>query len=542
MKSRFAFFARTCLLSAAAYLLFIPRIFVVAQNVTSIASEKPSKPLIPDAEHATQSSLATLKSSVQRELDLLYARNGNAGQNLAVNHRAGKTKPKPTFLTAEQAHRQADPKTNYQTHVHKPVSIHDTSEKLSRKQEPSFLRNLAANPKCVVVPDSQPSFIRQIGHKVADVKQTSNQTPQAERTGKKSAIQRELEKLYNRDGRPMPSMTISDLPIRQKIVPAPSRNLTKRPGGAARRTNFVMRFLKRFVPFRSKFRRKKTTGIDNHKRLSVKNPRLLPRILRGNSRKLSTAGRFVVKSSQELKPKRSAQQSSTKVVNRLHVGHTEPNKIYDNGTIDGDLDDLFTEMSEKEADFSNNFSSALTLNNIERSVDELQPTTQEKPKSENPRIVGAKVLSKIRKTIPYKSSVAHKPKNTDVVRKSKRFSVRSHQKELKVFCLVALRDRQELLDVKPELSATYKSKVYYFSSVEAKKTFENFPKKYVPVADGKDVTLLIKKNGQLMTSNTTQIEGSLDHAVWYKHRLYLFASRDNLHKFVLAPAKYAVAN
>ena len=36
------------------------------------------------------------------------------------------------------------------------------------------------------------------------------------------------------------------------------------------------------------------------------------------------------------------------------------------------------------------------------------------------------------------------------------------------------------------------------------------------------------------------LEGSLDHSVWYKNRLYLFHSDDNLKTFMAAPAAMAV--
>jgi YHS domain-containing protein len=57
------------------------------------------------------------------------------------------------------------------------------------------------------------------------------------------------------------------------------------------------------------------------------------------------------------------------------------------------------------------------------------------------------------------------------------------------------------------------------------------PAKYAPAAGGCDV-LHLALTGE-------ELEGSLDHAVWYKGRLYLFADVETMETFVAAPSSHA---
>ena len=105
---------------------------------------------------------------------------------------------------------------------------------------------------------------------------------------------------------------------------------------------------------------------------------------------------------------------------------------------------------------------------------------------------------------------------------------------MKGFCPVALRDDRELQDGRAGIVAFYEAKAYYFSSPAAKDAFEAAPQKYAPAANGEDVTM--------KTLTGEVVEGSLDHCVWYKDRLYLFTSADNLATFMAAPSAMAVTN
>jgi len=102
---------------------------------------------------------------------------------------------------------------------------------------------------------------------------------------------------------------------------------------------------------------------------------------------------------------------------------------------------------------------------------------------------------------------------------------------LKGFCLVVLRDRRDLVDADPEITSTYENKTYDFSSVEAKADFDADPAKYAPIHNGHDVIVL--------TEGNVELEGTLENAVWFKDRLYLFSSAATLETFVGDPAKYA---
>lgn len=101
------------------------------------------------------------------------------------------------------------------------------------------------------------------------------------------------------------------------------------------------------------------------------------------------------------------------------------------------------------------------------------------------------------------------------------------------FCPVALRDRRELTDSRPEFLSVYQNRTYELSSAEAKARFEADPARYAPVNSGNDVVLT--------TRGETEAEGSLTHAVWFKDRLYLFRTAETLREFNAEPTKYAAA-
>jgi YHS domain-containing protein len=113
----------------------------------------------------------------------------------------------------------------------------------------------------------------------------------------------------------------------------------------------------------------------------------------------------------------------------------------------------------------------------------------------------------------------------------RRIAERVGQSGLKGFCPVALRDDHELIDSRTIFTATYEAKKYCFSSAEAKARFISNPTKYAPVAQGIDV--VVKANSDQV------VEGTLDFAVWYKDRLYLFSSPESMEAFALNPQPYA---
>jgi YHS domain-containing protein len=115
--------------------------------------------------------------------------------------------------------------------------------------------------------------------------------------------------------------------------------------------------------------------------------------------------------------------------------------------------------------------------------------------------------------------------------KLKKIAERSELQGLKGFCPVQLRDERELRDARPQFTAEYEGVAYNFSSAAALRKFQAKPYLYAPARGGEDVVLTAAEDDR--------VEGSLDHAVWYRDRLYLFQKSESLKDFVAAPGKYA---
>ncbi len=115
--------------------------------------------------------------------------------------------------------------------------------------------------------------------------------------------------------------------------------------------------------------------------------------------------------------------------------------------------------------------------------------------------------------------------------KLRKIAERAELKGFKGFCPVTLRDDRDLSDARPQFKALFQSKVYHFASEAARDKFEKNPKAYAPVSGGNDV-VASKVEG-------AEIEGSLDHAVWFRDRLYLFSTAKTKAAFEATPSKYA---
>jgi YHS domain-containing protein len=100
------------------------------------------------------------------------------------------------------------------------------------------------------------------------------------------------------------------------------------------------------------------------------------------------------------------------------------------------------------------------------------------------------------------------------------------------FCPVVLKDDRKLIEARPHIRSEYRGKVYTFSSVDAKEAFDENPRKYVPAGEGHDV---VKQ-----TAGESGVEGTLEHAAWYRGRLYLFSSAESRREFVETPSKFVV--
>ncbi len=97
-------------------------------------------------------------------------------------------------------------------------------------------------------------------------------------------------------------------------------------------------------------------------------------------------------------------------------------------------------------------------------------------------------------------------------------------------CLVTLKDERQLVEGDPQFAASYQEQSYAFVSEAAAELFSQRPVRYVPVAGGLDVVAV--------HSGRAVVEGTLEHAAWYRDRLYLFSSADHLDRFRGEPAAF----
>ena len=123
------------------------------------------------------------------------------------------------------------------------------------------------------------------------------------------------------------------------------------------------------------------------------------------------------------------------------------------------------------------------------------------------------------------------PPSNDQQSKMELIAARKDLKGLKGFCPVVLRDERNLVDASFLYTVSYNGREYALSSAEARDKFLADPVKYAPAAGGCDVIHLALTGEKL--------EGSLEHAVWYRGRLYLFSGVETMETFVAAPSSHA---
>ncbi len=109
---------------------------------------------------------------------------------------------------------------------------------------------------------------------------------------------------------------------------------------------------------------------------------------------------------------------------------------------------------------------------------------------------------------------------------------RSGQHGFMGFCPVKLRDEMRLVDAEFHIAAEHQSQTYEFSSEEAKQKFEANPARYLPAAGGLDVVAV--------SQGTAVAVGSLEHAAWFRHKLYLFINAENRDLFMRQARQFAV--
>ena len=376
-------------------------------------------------------------------------------------------------------------------------------------------------------------------------------------------IQKALRERYRRAGLEMPLMNLSALPktadaakktVRNRRLQKPgiasrSAVLSRQAGRPVRHASSATRkpgLLSRILPARSRIHWPARPKIHWPARLTPWNRphRATPRIARQPSgRPKASAGKSIVQKKRQtpgiLHPAETKQVTAPKAaplmptpIAKLQPTGNEPHAVPGVAAkkitkpqveADDGLTNPFTEMSEAEADKkAQSPFTGLKLNGA-ATADNRPPVIAEKPRSAD----NAPPLPHSTDT-----DIAQTAAETAQSAKLHRIAERSGQTGFKGFCPVVLRDQRNLVDAKAEFLSTYKSRTYHFSSAEAKADFDAHPEKYAPAGAGLDVVRL--------ANHGDRVDGSLEYAVWFQDRLYLFSTADSLRTFTLAPADYAV--
>jgi len=389
----------------------------------------------------------------------------------------------------------------------------------------------------------------------------------ASETESLSPVQKALRERYRRAGLQMPPMTLSALPKTADSAKQAARNRnlqkpgvasrsgapsqavgrsTAHPGSATKTPGFLSRILPARArihwPSRPKFRWPSRLTNWNRRRRETRRavrrtapqpspaaakaivqkrqqPRQLPGALNQSKTKQGA-----VTAASPLAPqpiaKRQPKKNEPKAVPSVAAKElTKPKTSADDG-----LTNPFTEMSETEADRkAQSPFTGLKLKDAP-TTDKQAPVVAQKPQH----------VDHAAPPLPDSADVASTPAQKARSVKLHRIAERSEQAGLKGFCPVVLRDQRDLVDAKTKFTATYKSKTYHFSSAIAKAAFEKHPQKYAPAGAGLDVVRLANRGDR--------VDGSLDYAVWFQDRLYLFSTADSLRTFTITPADYAVTD
>jgi YHS domain-containing protein len=100
------------------------------------------------------------------------------------------------------------------------------------------------------------------------------------------------------------------------------------------------------------------------------------------------------------------------------------------------------------------------------------------------------------------------------------------------FCPVALRDERRLAAAQAEFTHEHQAQTYRFSSAAARDQFIVHPDWYVPAAGGLDVIEVQRGH--------SVAQGSLDHACWFRHKLHMFSTAENLAAFRATPRNFVI--
>ncbi len=102
---------------------------------------------------------------------------------------------------------------------------------------------------------------------------------------------------------------------------------------------------------------------------------------------------------------------------------------------------------------------------------------------------------------------------------------------LEGYCPVTLVDQSKWFKADPRWGIVHRGRTYLFSSAEAKERFWANPDRYSPALSGLDTVMLADQGDHM--------EGSRNHGLVYRERVYLFSSEQSLQQFVRSPQRYA---
>lgn len=126
-----------------------------------------------------------------------------------------------------------------------------------------------------------------------------------------------------------------------------------------------------------------------------------------------------------------------------------------------------------------------------------------------------------------KSISVTQPDETTVVARS---TARAEFRGFCGFCPVTLRDERKLVHADSRCKFEYRGRIFTFATEEARDAFEENPQRYLPAKSGADVVRL--------AAGEDEPEGTIEHAAWYRGKLYLFSSPASREEFFAAPSQF----
>lgn len=408
--------------------------------------------------------------------------------------------------------------------------------------------------------------------------QNESTTPSANQSdAPASPIQKQLEEMYRKDGRPMPQMNYNQTPIPANgQVPNANPNAGNPPNAGS---NSVVPPKRSLLSKLNPFSRLKSAPAQLPKhpanpipKMATVPPQLQPGIASGaNGIKPAGANTpngfngaapraLPIPPSAIPSPQPATAQGSSQLSDSLppvpgDAGYQAPAASDAvavppaSASIDAELDNVFNDKPEekvesqpsqraepKASEEANPFS-GLSLDEefgpASKPASAKSTTDEPKTESDSTESQAAAPNEINPDQIPLPpEALSAEPTKEEIEAKMKLISERGELRGLKGFCPVALRDDRELKNALPEHHSTFQGRTFYFSTADAKTEFDEHPQHYAPISGGQDVVLLTEK---------VKKEGSLDHAVWFKGRLYLFTSQKTLEQFVATPKELAIS-